>query len=270
MTLHAANLVNGTNGDDELFVGLRATGGQGNTKNVVIDLGSVSGLAALPVGSVVSLGSIGTDLSFQYGSLWYERTDLLWSAVAGNSGTDISTNTLYGSVKSSTPGQFPLSTVGYTRAAVTAQGTIVTNIQSMAAGNNGFTAAAQGASPNIAIENTSDSNSWSSKFVASPFGNFSNPTASNFEQAFSVGTLAPGVEGALDIYRMVRGGTPDPDNGLNSGAGTFQLQLTIDSTGALTGTVLPAAVPEPASIGCLTSLALFAVGTLRRKRAAKA
>ena len=134
----AATLKNGTTGDGELFVGLRATGGQGATKNVVIDLGSAAGLAALPAGSVVSLGHIGADLAGTYGGTWFERPDLLWSAVSGNTGTapgvaqDVGANTLYGGVQSSSPGVFPLTTTAYNRAATNAQSTVVTIIDSMA------------------------------------------------------------------------------------------------------------------------------------------
>lgn len=268
-TVHAASLLNGTTGAGELFVGLRASAGQGLAKNVVIDLGSVSALSLLPAGSVVTLGNIGTDLTAQYGASWWERTDLAWSAVAGVASTATAdpTSTLYGGVSAN--GLFPLSTVGYTRAANNAQLSIANLITSMASGANGFTVAATGATSNIAIENTGDANSWSSKFGASPFNGFATPSGQVFEQAFTVGAVAPGVEGALDVYRMFKTGTADGDlGGATTGPGSYQLTLEIDQSGVIKGNVLP--VPEPASIGLLMSGGMLFLASRRRSMGGRA
>jgi hypothetical protein len=278
---HAASLVNTTDGAGELFIGVHATGGVGNGKSVVIDVGAVSALSALTAGSTLSLGSIGTDLAAQFGGTWYNRTDLLWSAVAGvQSAVPITsadpTSTIYGSAASN--GLFPLTTTAYNRSTNSTQNSVAGRIlASMATGTGGFTEAAQGAASNIAIMDASDANSYASWMANganatglgnTPFGGFGNPTAANFEQAFDAGTLASGYEGALDVYRMYRSNTPDSDASPATGltAGSYQFTLTIDGGGNLGAEVLP--VPEPASVGMLTSLALLGVGTLRRKRAA--
>lgn len=264
---NAASLVNGTTGAGELFVGFRATGGSGATTNVVLDLGSAASFAALATGSTVSLGNIGSDLVAAFGASWYDRTDVLWSSVSGNSSTDITTNTLYGG-RSGT-GLFPLNTTGYSRQANTAQGSVVTGILSAAAGAGGFTTSTTGSLSNVAIEDTtSNVNSWTARAGAA----FSSSalSAGGFEQAFGTGTVASGAEGALDVYRLVKTGTTDPDTAATTGLGSYQITLSIDSTGAVTGAVLPVAVPEPASAGMLTSLALLGIGTMRRKRGAKA
>ena len=264
----AATLVNGTSGAGELFIGFRATGGTGATTNIVLDLGSAAGFSALATGSTVSLGNIGGDLASAFGSTWYDRSDVLWSAVSGNGGTDISTNTLYGG--RSATGQFPLSTDGYGRQANNAQGSVVTNILSAAAGAGGFTTSTQGSLSNVAIETTtSNVNSWTARAGAT-FSSTSFSTG-GFEQAFGTGTVASGAEGALDIYRLVRTPINDPDTSATSGPGSYQLTLSINSSGDVTGSVLPlAAVPEPASLGTLFSAALLGIGALRRKRGAKA
>ena len=277
----AASFVNpASGGAGELFVGVHATGGQGNGKSVVIDLGAVSALAALSTGSILSLGSLGTDLVAQFGSAWYDRTDLLWSAVAGvqssvpPTSTD-PTSTLYGGVAGT--GLFPLSTSAYNRGTNSAQNGVAQRIISNMAGNiGGFSASGNtGASSSIAVEAASDANSYASWMPGganlSLFGGFGSPIGQQFEQSFAAGSLASGYEGALDVYQMYRSGVNQPDTGLTSGAGAYEFTLNIDNTGAIGASVLPLApVPEPASIGALTSLALVGVGTLRRKRVAKA
>ena len=276
----AASFVNpASGGAGELFVGVHATGGVGNGKSIVIDLGAVSPLAALTTGSTLSLGSIGTDLAAQFGGTWYDRTDLVWSAVAGVqstvpvTSTDL-TSTLYGGVSST--GLFPLPTSPYNRGTNSAQNPVAQRIISAMAGNlGGFSASGNtGATSNIAVESASDANSYASWMPGgtntSLFGGFGSPIGQQFEQAFSAGQLASGYEGALDVYQMYRTGVNQPDTGLTSGAGAYEFTLTIDQSGSIAAAVLPVAVPEPASIGMLTSLALVGVGTLRRKRGAKA
>ena len=279
----AASFVNpASNGAGELFVGVHATGGIGNGKSVVIDLGAVSALSALSTGSTLSLGSIGTDLVAQFGSTWYNRTDLLWSAVAGvQSSVPVTsadpTSTLYGSV--SATGLFPLSTTAYNRGTNSAQNAVAANIINNMAGNlGGFSASGNtGAASNIAVEAASDANSYAAWMPnggpnADFFGGFGSPIGQQFEQAFAPGTLASGFEGALDVYQMYRSNITQPDAAIptGTGAGAYEFTLTINQSGAIAASVLPVAVPEPASIGMLTSLALFGVGTMRRKRGVKA
>ena len=272
---HAATLLNGATGAGELFVGFRASSGTGSGKNVVIDIGSASALAALAPGSTVFLGNVGADLSSSttgFGSNWYDRPEVTWSAVSGNNGTDIAIRTLYGSVSGT--GLFPLSTVGYTRAGSTTQNGIVGNILSMASGNQGFTGAGSGSSPNIALETpVTGDNSWSNHFGASPFTGFGSPNGQVFEQGFTAGgPLASGYEGALDVFRMVISGTVDPDNGSNGispnpTGGTYQFTLTINNLGEINANVLP--VPEPAAIGLLMSGSMLFLGFRRREANAR-
>ena len=291
---HAANLVNtntgpggdnSTDGAGELFVGFHATGGQGSGVSVVVDLGAVSPYAAISPGGTLTFvvgatgtSNIGADLVARFGANWFERTDVLWAAAsavrttAPSTSTD-PTQTLYGGVKVSSynPSVAP-TTTGYTRSTNSGQALIATNVAAnMALGTGGFADAGTpvGATgTNVAIEIAGSTQGWhnwmpgGANVVSTPFSNFSVPTAANFEQAFSIGAIGSGVEGALDVYRMQRTGTTDPDNGLTSGAGTYQFTLTINSNGQIAGAVLP--VPEPTSIGLLMSGGLFFLGRRRR------
>jgi len=278
---HAASLVNtgtGADGAGELFIDVTATGGTGQGKSVVIDAGAVSTYANAAAGSTFSIGSLGTDLTNTFGS-WQTRSDLVWSAVAAVQGTvpttstDL-TNTLYGSVASN--GQYPITTTPYNRASNSTQSSVAQRIISnMATGAGGFTSAATGSASNIGIEGASDTNNYATWMPGGsnvsglgnvPFGGFGNPPGQNFQQTLSSGT------GNLDVYQMYRTNVAQPDAGnATTGAGAYEFTLSLGNTGAITANVLPlAAVPEPASIGALTSVALLGVGSLRRKRAARA
>jgi len=277
---HAATFVNtgtGADGAGELFVGIHATGGQGNGISVVIDLGAVSPLAALNAGQTMALGSVGTDLAAQFGNTWYTRTDLLWSAVSAvqstvpTTSTD-PTSTLYGSVAST--GAFPLTTTAYNRATNSTQNSvaqkIVSNMANAAAGSGGFAQAPTGATSNIAIESASYTNSYATWMPNGsnatgvgnvPFGGFGNPAGVSFEQAFGAGTS--NVEGALDIYQMYKTGTAQPDAGnATTGAGAYEFTLEINQSGNIQALALP--VPEPASIGLLMAGGACLLGVRRR------
>jgi hypothetical protein len=274
---HGANFVNPTsNGIDELFIGVHATGGTGVGNSVLIDVGSAYSLSQLAAGQTQGLGSIGTDLVNQFGATWFNRTDLLWSAVAAVQnttapiGTD-PTNTLYGSVSGT--GSFPLSTVGYTRAANGAQSTVAGRIITMADGASGsFLTATQGATANIALQTSADGSSWASYMPGGSnvsglgnlqFGGFGTPSGQAFEQAFGPGTLTSGYEGALDFYRMFKTGVADGDVGnATNGAGSYQFTITIDGSGNLNAAVL--AVPEPTSICLLMAGGIMFLGSRRR------
>ena len=295
LTAHAATFVNTADGSGELFVGIHATSGQGIGVSVLVDLGAISTLSNALTGSVFTGGganlatnwNIGANLATQFGNTWYDRPDLLWSAVSAvgatipTTSTDF-TNTLYGSVASSNV--FPLGTTPYNRTTSNTQngiaGKIINNMANASVGNGGFANAATGATSNIAVElATGDPNSYASWMPDganatglgnTPFGGFGSPTAANFEQAFAPGSISLGVEGSLDVYRMYRttpsGGVTDPDTGLNSGPGSYQFTLTINQSGNITATVLP--VPEPASIGLLFTGGMCFLGFRRRRLSA--
>jgi hypothetical protein len=283
---HAATLVNGTSGAGELFVGFRATGGVGAGESVVIDLGSVSALSNAALGSTTSLGTYGADLVTKFGANWFNRSDVLWGAVAGvfSTATADPINSLYGGVKvaSFNPSLTP-TTTAYNRTTNSSQASIAQRIlQNMATGAGGFTSATTGTTgTNVGLEGVSDAQSWKSWMAGGanvaglgniPFGGFGSPTAVNFEQAFGTGDLGFGAEGALDVYRMYRSTSADPDASptTGTGAGSYQFTLAIGSGGSIDALVRPVAVPEPASIGTLTSAALLGIGAIRRKRAARA
>ncbi len=285
--LHAqtATFVNtGTTADGagELFVAFHATANQGVGESIVIDLGAVSTYAAVPIGGTLNFSAapghnVGSDLSTAFGSTWYNRTDLLWSAVSGvqstvpSTSTDF-TSTLYGSVANPTynSGVGPSGTA-WNRSTNGTQNPIAQNIvQNMATGTGGFTSAPQGATSNIAVESSSLGNNYATWMPGganvsgsgnTPFKGFG---ATGFEQTFGSTTLPSGVEGALDVFRMDRSNATDPEASptTGTGPGSYQFTLTIDVNGNISGAVLP--VPEPASICLLVTGGLLFLVSRRR------
>lgn len=100
-----------------------------------------------------------------------------------------------------------------------------------------------------------------------PFGGFGSPSSQPFEQAFGIGMLPSGSEGALDVYRMYRSNASDPDAtpATGTGPGSYQFTLTIGQNGAIVANVLP--VPEPASISLLLAGGFYFLGSRRRNAA---
>jgi len=64
---------------DDLILGVRATGGTGASLNYEIDLGSVLSLGP---GATTFNSHIGSDLSTVFGANWLTRSDLFWSVSA--------------------------------------------------------------------------------------------------------------------------------------------------------------------------------------------
>ncbi|MDB6116763.1 MAG: sorting protein, partial [Verrucomicrobiaceae bacterium] len=78
----------------DIFLGVRASGGQGSGTSYIINVGNDSAFRGAAAGSILDLGSIDADLSSAFGSNWKTRADLSW----GVFGTRNQANpTLYGS-----------------------------------------------------------------------------------------------------------------------------------------------------------------------------
>ncbi|MFZ0435701.1 MAG: autotransporter-associated beta strand repeat-containing protein, partial [Chthoniobacterales bacterium] len=80
---------------NDLMIGFRASGGTGSSDSYLVNVGSATNYNTNRSALTLSLGGIGTDLAFKYGSDWYSRSDLFW----GIFGTTTNTApTLYSSV----------------------------------------------------------------------------------------------------------------------------------------------------------------------------
>ncbi len=225
----------------DLILAFRATGGQGANESLLVNIGAPSTYANATGSFDLSIGSIGADLVTQYGSNWYERTDLSWSIFGGND-TALPNATIYGS-----RAQIPYGTEA------TAWNVLTNNahrastrnfIQGVASAFDGLEALTN---PYAALQtNSSDATSYYQQVGvgSNDFGALSQWTS--IEGSFGAGSEA------LNLFRLTS---------TTTNLGTF----TISDAGVVSFST-PAAVPEPSK----TVFAMLGVGALflRRRRVA--
>jgi PEP-CTERM motif len=224
----AAVLGNANAANGDLYLGFEATGGIGQTANLVFDLGSAANFNSIS-------GNIGADLAATYGDNWYSRSDLFYGAVGAVnpslSGDPI--NTLYGTDNSGAG--------AWNRASAAAQGTVVSKIRSMQTQIGTDLANGQGGlTSGVVIMNNSELAAWGAYTTigGTSFGSFN-------------GSIEGSVGSVLDLYRMAPG----------VGQGGYIGSLTIGQDGSV------AAVPEPATYTLMGLGALILIVAYRRKTA---
>ncbi len=238
----AATVSNPQSGD--IFLGIRASGGQGASVSYLVNLGSDTQFRNVAAGSTFTVstgGNIALDLVATYGSNWNTRTDLSW-AVFGVRASESSI--LYASREQSVVGQI---TPPWEALDVTGRNGTASAITSVLEGVNGYRGRESTAVSPVAVlqPNTAEASSYYKQVATAgttDFGSLSGWTS--IEGDFGGGTSGT----ALDLYRIAGSGV--------SRLGTFSL----NNAGVLSFT----AVPEPSA--ALTTLAAAGAVLLRRRR----
>jgi hypothetical protein len=242
----------------ELFVGFRASGGQGGSTSYLVKLGAASSFLTVEGTSFdLNLGTLvpglGADLAATYGGVgdpggaWYTRSDLFW----GIFGTSTSANPLvYGSRERVSIGTLsdPWPNLDLTaRNSVNTQ--IGTNVLTGIGGYRGSTATAN--SPVATLQaNTGNSTSYNFQVATAgttDFGSLSQWTS--IEGDFGGGTAGT----VLDVWRAGSTGV------------TYRGAFSINEAGVIHYQFLT--VPEP-SVSLLLAVVGAATCGLRRRRAA--
>jgi len=224
---------------NDLILGFRATGGQGSSSNLEVNLGSISQYySATATITVTQLSA--TDLATVYGSTWASRlgTDLFWGVIGTTGRTSGGPNgqpsrTLWASaVQTSSGGSSP-----WPRNAGSAQSSASALIEALYTGSPGSldVATATANSASTAVINASTIGSWTSQAGTSgaAFGIF-NP-ATLFDK--------PGAGSnyfKTDLYEMRSSTT--------GGNGTLLGTFTLSSSGVLTfsaSAIAPAITTQP-------------------------
>jgi hypothetical protein len=220
-------------GAGNIVLGVVASGGVGATKNVELNLGTATTVAAKLPGGVFA--NIGADLSAAYGSNWATRTDLTFGIV-GYTTSGLSNSTAWFSKRETTPGTLSTPWARTTNSLQTAEGPVVKSMY------NALAAAAAGSNANVATVDSSVilSGTWNQQ-IGSP---------NAFKSPYAVVNVMNEVGGISDIWQLLSGSAGQP--------GTLVNSVQILSNGDVV------AVPETSTYAMiLAGLTLCVVGARR-------
>ena len=249
-----------------LFLGFRATGGVGSSAYVSANIGDSALTFRDATTNLINITNIGSQLTAQFGSTWYDRTDIFTGAGASfqndefgdptvRNGDDF--NTLYVTKRRTT-----LGTAG--TAGSNAPSTIgdpLTGAGQQQASNllvaAGLAFEAQSGAV-VTIANSFSPSDFDDSNTTLTDASWGGVFAGGTSAAFGAGTVGTfggiNAEAILDLYRI------DPSNGVSS----FEGSIVIDNLGNVSFIVEPAAIPEPATLAF--GMLVGAVGLMRRRR----
>jgi hypothetical protein len=251
----------------DLILGVRADGGQGSGKDLMINIGAASNYAGLAPNSSIPVSGLSVqDLVTTFGSNWASRTDLRWG-VAGTTGLtavgSAPARTLWASRAEPVPGA----------TSVPWQRNIALNLQNSSNAIGTMYADAPGSlniatatpnSPSAALIDDTLAGSWTMQddFSAGTSFRYFNPTVTgSMSDIPGTASIYDGVNGygALDLWEIRPGTAGSPATLL----GAFGL----NSSGDLVFSNVPGAfapIPEPSVL--LTGLGAGLVLLMRRRR----
>jgi hypothetical protein len=241
----------------DMLLGFYATGGEGSSTSVVLNIGQASlyrDHAGAPFN--LSIGSIQTDLVNAFGADWKSRGDVLWGVYGGNWNAAVGSDslyTLYGVRERSTA---DIQAQAYNLGSAATQSQPSTKIKdfgeayALTGTASGLTT---GVNPFASIQ---------SSFADNDFAEYqtnNGGTSFGYFQA-ALGDFTNGTSGSvLDLFRM--------QTGSSSSKGTYEGSFTISDSGIVTFGVV--AVPEPTTISfVLLAGGMLVVFALRRGKAA--
>lgn len=260
MTLFASRASATTYVAGDLLLGFRASGGQGSSENLIVNLGQADTVYRDAVANLTNIVDIGTLLTSTYGAGWDTRSDLFWGIVGVRTassvgsavdGDPVRTNYLSAAQTGVNPGT--QSSTAWDIAGSTSRAAVANAIVGLAGNYDAFSTAVT----NTAILPSGTGSTWTSN----------NDGSSSFTLAGTVeGNFGAGASGtALDLYRILNttsGASPTGTVGLGSYEGTF----TISNSGVVGFAVT--AVPEP-SRALLAGLGLAGIAFRRRRTVKK-
>lgn len=251
----------------DLILGFRASGGQGASTNLEVNLGPASNYYGAAPGSFVVTGLSTSDLTATYGSGWASRADLSFGIVGTTGAASVGgapARTIWASRAETTPGT--LSTPWLRGNVFTLQvpSNTISTLYSGAPGSLSNAPAA--GSPSSALIDISLAGSWTAQEDFTPgvsFRYFNPSVLITMDEIPATPAQYDGLNGyaVLDLFEVRPGTAGSPA----SFVGSFGL----NSSGQLvfsTSQSVFAAVPEPGA--ALTTLGSILLLALRRRRSA--
>lgn len=238
---------------NDLLVGFRATGGQGQSVSYLVNIGS--GTTYLSSGEPITLSfDIGADLINLYGAEWYNRADLQWSIFGRNEAND----TLWASRERTNVGT---QSSAWPTLSTPAFNPTTSNVAAViTAFQNGALDPSAPVIPSSEIDLSSIAGSQNNNGTARSYnfqvsGATAFGTTSQWGAEFQ-GNFGDGVEGTvLDLYRVRTSGV------------VYRGYFSIDELGTISFNN-PAAVPEPSTYALFAAAGVFFFVFLRRRKAA--
>lgn len=228
----------------DIFLGFRASDGQGNATSYLVNLGQYSQFRDAEPGSTITLnlGNIGADLSVTYGDNWNTRGDLFW----GIFGVSPSANpALYASKERSSFDEASDPWLSQSSGNRTSTANQITPVLQGLGGYQG-SLSTDNSDVGVLQTNSSSASSYYKQVATAGTTDFGTLSGwSSIEGDFGSGTS----DTALDLYRIASTGVTSP--------GYF----TISDSGVVTFT---AAVPEP-SVSIAAAAGLLLTLSCRRR-----
>ena len=232
--------------DGDIFLGFRATGGDGAPTDYLVNIGSVTRFTGAAGQISVNIGNIATDLVNTFGSDWNTRGDVNWSVsgVQKLAGNNLPNNTMFASRQEDIPGT---RSVEWIRPSAFTAGIPAIKMQTMA-GDAGY---ARGATADQAISTNNPKALLQSTTAANSYASYQpGGINSTGAAAFSYFVSGSGIEGSfangtagsvLDFYKL----EPGPGSGPGVLIGAFKL----DNNGNLTFSTDISVFAPPATVG---------------------
>jgi len=241
--------------NDDLLLAFYATGGEGATTSLVIDIGQAS-LYRDAAGELF-LGSIKTDLENAFGSDWATRGDVFWGVFGTSYSATVGADgpwTLYGVRAQTSVGTqaqaFNLGSI----ATQSQPGTRIHDLGDAYALTGTATGLTVGANPAVSVQDSSADNDFAeyqSNAGGTSFGYFNS----------ALGNFANGVVGsAVDLFRM--------PTGASTAKGTYEGTFTIGSNGVVRFSIVtnpaPTPTPTPAPIATPTPTPVKDIASIQK------
>jgi hypothetical protein len=232
--LMAAPMRAATYANNDLLVAFYATGGEGSTTSVVLNIGPASGYVAAT--GDIFLGSIGGDLVNAFGPEWFTRDDVHWGVFGSTYSADTGGDAAWTLYAGRAQSVFGTQSQGYSRGSVSTQSQPGTRIHDLGDAYK-LTGTASGlvagVNPKASIQDASADNDF-----AEYQSNFGGTSFSYFQGALADFTNGA-ANSAVDLFKMVT------QTGAITEKGDYKGTFTVGVDGVVRFSKVPNPSPTP-------------------------